>query len=432
MIIAGSLGATCLGGLARAQGTAPYGDQALGSLGGVRPWLASLGASLSLNETADLAADPSGGLRQAMDFQGLAVATLAIDTEKWVGLAGGLVTVSAEQIHGRNLVTDALADLHSNTSTFSVRGTRLWELWYQQSLGTDFNVRLGLQSIDQEYMISPASATFVNANFGWPLSPSEDLPDGGPIYPLSALGLRLRATPRPWLTVLAGVYNGDPVAPGCTKAPPLCDPSGTEFPLNGGQLAIAELQLTPPGWTLPGLFKLGGWYNSEPTSVTQFAAPPAGIAPAPTYEGNWSLYAVADQAVWEGKAGQTLTLFSRAFLAPSDRNPIALELAAGAVLTAPFAGRDDDRVGLAVDYGGLGNAVRRLDQEAEQAGLGHFARSQETVLEATYVAALTPWLQLQPDVQYVWNPGGGVADPRAPTRRLANETVVDARVVVGF
>ncbi len=417
---------------AHAQAADPYASQALGSLGGLRPWLATLGASLSVNETADLLGNPSGGFRQAVDFQGLAVATLTLDTGKFLGWPGGLFNVSAEQIHGRNLDSDALGDLHSNTSTLSVRGTRLWELWYQQSLGPDFNVRAGLQSIDQEYMISPTSASFVNANFGWPLLPSQDLPNGGPIYPLSALGLRLEATPRPWLKLLAGVYNGSPVAAGCNQAPPLCDPSGTQFPLNGGQLAITELQLAPPGWNLPGHFKLGGWYDSERFSVNAFAAPPAAISPAPTYPGDWSVYAVADQMVWKGKAGRNLILFSRAFMAPSDRNPIALELAGGALLKAPLADRPNDSAGLAVDYGGIGDAVRRIDLEAEQAGLGHFARTEETVVEASYQAAITRWLQLQPDIQYIWNPGGGVANPLMPTRRLANETVLILRASVGF
>ncbi len=46
--------------------------------------------------------------------------------------------------------------------------------------------------------------------FGWPMVPSADLPGGGPAYPLSALGVRLRARPVDPLTFLAGVFNGSP------------------------------------------------------------------------------------------------------------------------------------------------------------------------------------------------------------------------------
>ena len=47
--------------------------------------------------------------------------------------------------------------------------------------------------------------------FGWPMLPSADLPGGGPAYPLSALGVRLKARPIDPLTFLVGVFNGSPV-----------------------------------------------------------------------------------------------------------------------------------------------------------------------------------------------------------------------------
>jgi len=45
---------------------------------------------------------------------------------------------------------------------------------------------------------------------------------------------------------------------------------------------------------------------------------------------------------------------------------------------------------------------------------------------------VVPWLVVQPDVQYVVNPGGGVLNPNDPTHNLRNELVVGARVVTVF
>jgi porin len=47
--------------------------------------------------------------------------------------------------------------------------------------------------------------------FGWPGLPSYDMPSGGPAYPLSALGVRVRGQITPSLTALAGVFDGDPL-----------------------------------------------------------------------------------------------------------------------------------------------------------------------------------------------------------------------------
>jgi Carbohydrate-selective porin, OprB family len=47
-------------------------------------------------------------------------------------------------------------------------GLRLWELWYQQAFGDHLDVKIGQQSVDQQFMISQYGAAFVNAMFGFP------------------------------------------------------------------------------------------------------------------------------------------------------------------------------------------------------------------------------------------------------------------------
>lgn len=141
------------------------------------------------------------------------------------------------------------------------------------------------------------------------------MPRGGPAYPLSALGVRLRARLSPSLVALAGVFDGDPLGN---------DPSnrhGTNFNLRDGALVIAELKystgksdgISPPGAQgdrLPGTYKVGAWYNTERFSDQRFdstgrslADPSSNDIPR-THRGDWSLYAVADQIVW--RAGPRL------------------------------------------------------------------------------------------------------------------------------
>ena len=43
-----------------------------------------------------------------------------------------------------------------------------------------------------------------------------------------------------------------------------------------------------------------------------------------------------------------------------------------------------------------------------------------------------PWWQVQPDLQYVFNPGGGLADPNDPSRKVASEFVLGLRTNVLF
>ena len=59
-------------------------------------------------------------------------------------------------------------------------------------------------------------------------------------------------------------------------------------------------------------------------------------------------------------------------------------------------------------------------------------RHNETVLEATYQYEVAPWWQVQPDIQYVFNPGGGIVNPYEPTQSVKNELVFGVRTNITF
>jgi porin len=54
------------------------------------------------------------------------------------------------------------------------------------------------------------------------------------------------------------------------------------------------------------------------------------------------------------------------------------------------------------------------------------------VLEVTYQYQVTPWWQLQPDFQYVFNVGDGEANPNIPTQKIRNEAVIGVRTNITF
>jgi porin len=54
------------------------------------------------------------------------------------------------------------------------------------------------------------------------------------------------------------------------------------------------------------------------------------------------------------------------------------------------------------------------------------------VVEVTYQYQVVPWWILQPDFQYTFNPGAGIADPNNPNKRVADEAVIGVRTLVTF
>ncbi len=419
-----------LGGLARR-------DTLLGSLGGVRPALARYGVSLAASETSEVLGNATGGIRRGAAYDGLLLMDLQVDTQRAFDLYGGTLNASALQIHGDDLSATNLGTLQTASGIEADQASRLWEVWYDQQIGHDgtLDVKIGQQSLDQEYMVSQNALLFVNTMFGWPMLPSADLPGGGPAYPLSALGVRARAKVNDSVTVLGGVYNGSPDTAYAAGDSQRLDPSGLTFPLGGGALAIAEVQYAYPGLgalvypgrraPLSGTYKLGLWYDAERFSD---------LATGATHRGNYAFYAVADQMVYQSsrEANRTLNAFTRLMGTPlGDRNLIAFSGNLGLTLHEPIEFRYGDTLGIGLGYAKVGAAAARSDIDAAtRANAVRPVRNGETFVELTYQYQLFPWIALQPDFQYTLHPGAGVLDPSAPTQRIGNEAVFGLRTIV--
>ncbi|CAH2789379.1 MAG: Outer membrane low permeability porin, OprB family [Candidatus Burkholderia crenata] len=283
----------------------------LGDMGGIRSWLGQYGITLQATEVSEYLDNVRGGLKTGGTYDGLTTVTFGLDTQKAFGLEGGTFNASALQIHGRNLSQYNLGTLNTASGIEAQDTTRLWELWYQQSfLNKRVDVKIGQQSIDQEFIVSPSAATFVNTMFGWPGLPSYDMPSGGPAYPLSALGVRVR-----------GQITGS---------------------LTNNNERFNDLNTDNTGLSL---------------------ANPLSSGTPQTHNGDYSFYAVADQMIWRPNPDEprSIGVFARVMGAPGDRNLVSFSANAGIVMKAPFAGRDNDNVGLGVTYIKIGNAAHDLD-----------------------------------------------------------------------
>jgi porin len=97
---------------------------------------------------------------------------------------------------------------------------------------------------------------------------------------------------------------------------------------------------------------------------------------------------------------------------------------AGVVWRGVFASRKDDELALGGEYGWFSPKQRRQQERERAAGHDVVVQSFEGVIELGYAAQLTPWLVLEPDVQYVIRPGAGGA--------LRNALVLGTQIVIAF
>lgn len=59
-------------------------------------------------------------------------------------------------------------------------------------------------------------------------------------------------------------------------------------------------------------------------------------------------------------------------------------------------------------------------------------RNGETLFELSYVAQVAPYWSIQPDIQYIVRPSGGVPHPNDPNAVIGNAFVVGARTTINF
>jgi porin len=298
-------------------------------------------------------------------------------------------------------------------------------------------VRVGQQAADQEFLVSTTAKLFVNATFGFPTLASTALPSGGPAYPLATPAVRVRVDAGDALTFSAAVFNGDPAGPGVGN-PQRRDLSGTAFRIGDGVLALFETRYNPDNSPQNGTYRLGAWFNSESFPDQHFDSAGRSLADPrstgmPRLLGNdYSVYGIVDQPLGVDKDGAGLTAFLRVTGAPGDRNLVDFYADVGLAYKGPF-GRSDDTIGIGYAYARIGTPTRLLDSDmARFAGTAYPIRSRETVLEVTYQFQATPWWQLQPDFQYVVNPGGGIPNPNAPGRKIGDAIVLGLRTAITF
>jgi porin len=295
---------------------------------------------------------------------------------------------------------------------------------------------------------------FINAAMGWPALPAADLYAGGPSYPLSSLGVRVRAQGIGPFALLAGVFDDNP--PGGTYDDDSQvrgrERSGTLFNLNTGALFIAELQYAinqPPGGEadggakpagLPGTYKFGAWYDTASFPDQRYDSA-GNLLASPTSNGdplmrrpNYSLYAVADQAIWrpDPSGPRTIGVFVRIMGAPGDRNLVSFSANAGITVKAPLPGRDDDTFGIGWGIAKIGGNAIQFDRDLNNFGTYIPVRSNENFIEVTYQFQAAGWWQIQPDFQYIFMPSGGIANPLNPSKRIGNEAILGVRTNIVF
>ncbi len=427
------------------EGSLGTGLPMLADPGGLRAALWERGFKYQLNYLGDLFHNQSGGLKRGTAYSSRLELVVDGDLEKAAGWSGATVHANAYLINGSGPSRSWVGNLMAVSDVEALPATRLYEAWLEQKFADGkIALRAGQLGADTEFIVSNYAALVINGTFGWPAITGADLPSGGPAYPLATPAVRLGFYPTDKVSLLVGVYNGDPAGSG-NPDPQVANRHGLNFRVSDPAFVISELQVkygddkSPD--RLSGTAKLGVWthfgkFPDQRRDVDGLSlADPASAGDALRRRGNRGVYGVIDQQVYRlaDDPAKGVGLFARIAGAPGDRNLVDFYADAGVLVTGMIPNRPDDGVSAGVAYARISRATASLDQDIIRFNsIPGPVRSSELLLEATYSAQVVPGWTLQPNVQYVIRPGGGAADPNMPTRPLRNAAIVGLRTTFRF
>lgn len=399
------------------------GDAATGDWWGTRNWLdKEKGVEFSGTYTTDLAGNPVGGLKQGFTYTDNIAFGAKFDLGKLVGWRGATLTIAATDRNGRSLSQEYVGNQFTVQQIFGGQTVILTDLHLAQKFWDGkTDLKIGRFSAGDDFASSPIYWLYMNNGIdGNPQS----LPVNATFsaYPWASWAVRFRLDPSPEWNAQLGLYQ----VSNRTFARNL-NGLNMAFEPNDGLMFVGQAGWTPEFFKsrvkripteleeaegieriegdmhgMPGHYWFGAYYSTW--EYAQFGT-------AQTAANAYGFYWHADQTVYQESPGgdQGLTLWTAFVLSPQENlAKIPFQWNAGTVYQGLLPERDDDSAifGLAwgnfsADYSDSGGAYN-----AETASF-------ELALEVGYRIQLNRFFYVQPDVQYIVQPGGTGSIPDA-------------------
>lgn len=371
-----------------------------------------------LNYAGVFQGNPVGGMSHATAYSHEIVFGAELNLQRYLGLPGGSLIVSGINATGDNLSED-IGNLFTVSQAYTSQTILLSNLalrleWFDRK----FELRLGRMASGQFFARLPAFDLQVTGGInGNPNSLYTNIPfttSAGPTW-----GGYAKFLPTPTTYASAGVFQA-------SSRSSLPSAHGVDFTIRKGDgvLVLVETGWFPtfgthrstdgkgtddPGY--PGIYKVGAYYSAY--TFTNYLGGTESTA--------YGFYGMGQQMVWRGDDPDHHFSFWGGFVL-SPQQSIALTPLmgfVGAVWQGAIPTRSEDQILLTVLSAGYGDNYAKSQ---ERAGVGN--PTHETVVEVSYLFQVTKQIAIQPDLQWILNPGG--------TGRIPNALVLGVQVSASF
>jgi len=319
--------------------------------------------------TSDFATVLDGGLREGVRAPGLL--ELSLDHAWPVRQRELALHLSAQHVYGGGFSEHWVGDLQTVSNVDADDGTRVLQAWVEVPLTDALALKVGRYDFNSEFDAIEAGALFLNSAQGIGTEIAQTGAVGPSIFPRTALGLRLQ-------------YDAD--GHGLWRAVALdveADPDGeyTDTPFTGGTMLALEYEHAATTTTWKG----GAWGFARTRAALE----------SEEREPEYGVYGSV-----EHRLGERWSVYARLGLANDDVSRIGRYFGAGLVRHEGLLPGRDDAIGFALAHARNGDPYR-----AALRAEGVATDAAETALELTWRVPFGEHFALQPDLQYVIDPG---------------------------
>jgi len=420
-----------------------------GNWNGLRSSFLNNGICLDAIYTGEVISNLEGGIRHGTSYLDIIDIMFAIDFDPLAPWRGTSVYLDIFGTHGSD-PCDCVGDFQGVSNIAAQNTWKIYEAWAQQNfLNEKISILCGIYDVNSEFDVLQTAGLFLNSSFGMGAEFAQSGKNGPSTFPTTSLAVRMKTKLSEHFCFQAALLDGVPDEPDEPE-----NKWGTKYKINRDDAALITSEIIfitdkERVRSLPWHSKrkkiyhqqrgfgkhrrffqksndskgrnqksgiqqrkyrrlqdktakqtysklaIGGWYYTS--DFTDFDS-----GDPLQYQGSWGIYGLWEKSVFfdNENARPSLSYFFRVGISDKNVNQVDKYIGGGIVHSGIIPQLHHDQMGVAI-------AAAHTSEKFKQAILKNGERldNWEMAIEWTYRAEINDWFSIQPDLQYIINPG---------------------------
>ena len=382
-----------------------YDDKLLGDGGGARAKLVDAGIDVNLHYSGDVWDVLGGGTKRIATYLDYIELRTNLDGEKLFGIKGNTISVSLIDGNGTRTNGSTVGSIQGiDNNEVPSNGVRLYEAWVQQEFFDGrASLKVGIEDLNYDFDSTHISDNFLQPTMQLGQSLAGSGRNGPSTFPYDSLAARLKVKPTEETYIQAAAYDGVPGDPRTNSGDPI------HLNRQDGLLLMGEVGFSRNDDM--DRLAIGTWHYTRDL---------ANLANPAVQSKAQGIYALSSYRFYQDAVKQRdLGAYWRGGAADGDTQQTNWDMQTGIVGHGWVSTRPQGEFGLGVALAHNGAAYLHAQEAA-----GTPSTHMESVYELYYRDSVARGITLQPDLQYIVDPG---TDPD-----IRNAWVTGLRLDVAF